>query len=118
MEPPALQVARYVTRDVEYYGQVVPEGNVMMFLLAAANRDHNRWPNGDSFDIHRETKQHLTFGAGTHFCMGNALARLEGKIALEEILKRFPEWEVDYAGATMSPTTAVRGWASMPTTIA
>ena len=117
MEPPALQVARYVTRDVEYYGQTVPEGNVMMFLLAAANRDHSRWPNGDNFDIHRETKAHITFGAGTHFCMGNALARLEGKIALEEILKRFPEWEVDYAGAKMSPTTAVRGWESMPTRI-
>jgi cytochrome P450 len=59
----------------------------------------------------------MTFGAGTHFCMGNALARMEGRIALEEILKRFPTWEVDWAGAVKSQTTAVRGWDAMPTII-
>ncbi|ANI41129.1 cytochrome P450 [Mycolicibacterium vaccae] len=115
-EPPALQIARYVTRDVEYYGQVVPEGSAMLMLVGAANRDHRRFPpNGDVFDIHRELRSHMTFGAGTHFCMGNALARLEGRIALEEILKRFPTWEVDWANARPSHTTAVRGWESMPT---
>jgi len=109
-EPPALQIGRYVTRDVEYYGQTVPEGSAMLLLVGAANRDHRRFPpNGDVFDIHREQRSHMTFGAGTHFCMGNALARLEGRIALEEILKRFPEWEVDWDNARPSPTTAVRG---------
>lgn len=117
-EPPALQAARYVTRDVEYYGQRVPEGAAMLMLMGAANRDHRRFPpDGDVFDIHRELRQHMTFGAGTHFCLGNSLARLEGRIALEEILKRFPEWEIDWSGALMSPTTAVRGWAAMPTLI-
>ncbi|MGE2691342.1 cytochrome P450 [Mycolicibacterium pulveris] len=115
-EPPALQMARYVTRDVEYYGQTVPEGSAMLMLVGAANRDHRRFPpNGDVFDIHREQRSHMTFGAGTHFCMGNALARLEGRIALEEILKRFPTWEVDWPNARPSETTAVRGWESMPT---
>ncbi|MGV0606460.1 cytochrome P450 [Mycolicibacterium sp. XJ1904] len=115
-EPPALQIARYVTRDVEYYGQMVPEGSAMLMLVGAANRDHRRFPtDGDVFDIHRELHSHMTFGAGTHFCMGNALARLEGRIALEEILKRFPTWEVDWPNARPSPTTAVRGWESMPT---
>ncbi|WP_231745158.1 cytochrome P450 [Mycobacterium sp. IS-1590] len=115
-EPPALQIARYVTRDVEYYGQTVPEGSAMLMLVGAANRDHRRFPpDGDVFDIHRELHSHMTFGAGTHFCMGNALARLEGRIALEEILKRFPTWEVDWPNAKPSPTTAVRGWESMPT---
>jgi cytochrome P450 len=117
-EPPALQIARYVTRDVEYYGQTVPAGSAMLMLVGAANRDHRRFaPDGDVFDIHREQKSHMTFGAGTHFCLGNALARLEGRIALEEILRRFPTWEVDWAGAVMSQTTAVRGWDAMPTLI-
>ena len=103
-EPPALQVARYVTRDTEYYGQTVPEGSAMLLLMGAANRDHRRFPpNGDVFDIHREQHSHMTFGAGTHFCMGNALARLEGRIALEEILKRFPTWEVDWPNASSVP---------------
>jgi len=117
-EPPALQIARYVARDVEYYGQTVPAGSAMLMLVGAANRDHRRFaPDGDVFDIHREQKSHMTFGAGTHFCIGNALARLEGRIALEEILQRFPTWEVDWAGAVMSQTTAVRGWDAMPTLI-
>lgn len=115
-EPPALQIARYVTRDVEYYGKTVPAGSAMLMLVGAANRDHRRFPpNGDVFDIHREQFSHMTFGAGTHFCMGNALARLELRVALEEILKRFPEWEVDWDNARSSETAAVRGWAAMPT---
>jgi cytochrome P450 len=114
-EPPALHAARYVTRDVEYYGTTVPAGSTMLMLLGAANRDHRRFPpDGDVFDVHRELRQHLTFGVGTHYCLGNALARLEGRIALDEILNRFPEWEVDLTNAEISPTSTVRGWESMP----
>jgi cytochrome P450 len=114
-EPPAPHVARYVTRDVQYYGQTIPEGGVMMLLIGAANRDHRQFPpDGDVFDIHREARQHLAFSVGTHFCLGSALARLEGRIALEEILKRFPEWEVDSTNASLSPTSTVRGWDAMP----
>lgn len=117
-EPPAPHVARYVTRDVEYYGQTVPEGSAMIMLVGAANRDHRRFaPDGDVFDIHREARQHLTFSVGAHYCLGAALARLEGRIALEEILKRFPDWEVDLTKATLSPTSTVRGWESMPATV-
>jgi cytochrome P450 len=117
-EPPAPHVARYVTRDVEYYGQTVPEGSVMMGLIGAANRDHRQYPpDGDVFDIHREARQHLTFSVGTHYCLGSALARLEGRIALEEILKRFPEWEIDFDNAVLSPTSTVRGWDAMPAII-
>ncbi len=114
-EPPAPHVARYVTRDIEYYGQRVPAGSVMMMLIGAANRDHRQFPpDGDVFDIRREPRQHLTFSVGTHYCLGSALARLEGRVALEEILKRFPEWNVDLTEATLSPTSTVRGWESMP----
>jgi cytochrome P450 len=114
-EPPAPHVARYVTRDVEYYGRRVPAGSVMMMLVGAANRDHRQFPpDGDVFDIRRESRQHLTFSVGTHYCLGSALARLEGRIALEEILKRFPEWDIDLSECKLSPTSTVRGWDTMP----
>jgi cytochrome P450 len=114
-EPPAPHVARYVTRDVEYYRRRVPEGSVLMMLIGAANRDHRQFPpDGDVFDIRREARQHLTFSVGTHYCLGSALARLEGRIALEEILKRFPEWDVDLSECKLSPTSTVRGWETMP----
>ena len=117
-EPPAPHVARYVTRDIEYYGQAVPEGSVMMMLIGAAVRDSRQFPlDGDVFDIHRDQRQHLAFSVGTHYCLGSALARLEGRIALEEILKRFPEWDVDMTNASLSPTSTVRGWDSMPAVI-
>jgi cytochrome P450 len=117
-EPPAPHVARYVTRDVTYHGRTVPAGSVMLLLVGAANRDHRQYPpDGDVFDIHRDTRQHLTFSVGTHYCLGSALARLEGRIALEEILRRFPEWDVDLAAATLSPTSTVRGWQSMPAVV-
>jgi cytochrome P450 len=114
-EPPAPHIARYVAHDVELYGRTVAEGNVMMFLVGAANRDERRFPHGDRFDIHRNIGSLLTFGFGIHFCLGAALARLEGRIALEEVLKRFPEWELDLANARLSPTSTVRGWETLPT---
>jgi cytochrome P450 len=116
-EPPAPHVCRYVTRDVEHYGQIVPEGSIMMFLVGSANRDDRQFGDGDRFDVQREARQHLTFGAGAHFCLGSALARLEGRIALEEVLKRFPVWDVDYEGANLSPTSTVRGWETLPIVI-
>ena len=88
----------------------------MLMLVGAANRDHRRFAaDGDVFDIHREQRSHMTFGAGTHFCMGNALARLEGRIALEEILKRFPDWEVDWANAVKSADHCGARLGAMPT---
>lgn len=114
-EPPAPHVARYVTRDVELHGQTVPQGSVMMMLIGAANRDHRQFgPDAEEFNINRERRNHLGFSVGAHFCLGSSLARLEGRIALEEILKRFPEWEVDLAGAVFSTTSTIRGWDSMP----
>jgi cytochrome P450 len=116
-EPPGTHIARYVTRDVEWYGQTVPEGSAILLLVASANRDDRRYPDGDRFDIHREFSLSLTFGRGIHYCLGAALARLEGRIALEEILRRFPEWEVDTGAARLAPTSTVRGWESLPVVI-
>lgn len=113
-EPPAPHVARYMTREREYYGRTVPEGSVMMLLIGAANRDDRQFAGGDNFDIGRDVRQHLTFGLAGHFCLGSALARMEGRIALEEILARFPEWQVDTGKAHLSPTSTVRGWETLP----
>jgi cytochrome P450 len=114
-EPPALQAARYVTRDVEYYGQTVPQGSAILTLIGAANRDDERFgADAEDFNIARPPRQHVTFGVGAHYCLGNALARLEGRIALDELLNRFPDWEVDIDNAVFSSSSAVRGWDSMP----
>ena len=117
LESPAQQFARYVDRDAVMHGQTVPEGSVMLFLIGSANHDDRRFPDGDSFDIHREYVKHLSFGLGAHYCLGSALARLEGRIALEEILKRFPEWEIDLDNARMASSPALRGWDSLPSFI-
>ena len=116
-EPPAPHVGRYVARDVEHHGETVPEGSVMLFLVGAANRDERRFTDGERFDIHRDVGQHLTFGYGIHFCLGAALARLEGRIALDEVLQRFPEWDVDLEHAALAPTSTVRGWETLPAII-
>jgi cytochrome P450 len=113
-EPPGPHVARYVTEDVELHGQVIPAESALLLMLAAANRDERQFPGPDRFDIHRDLKQNVVFGHGPHFCLGAPLARLEGRIALEEVLKRWPSWEIDAAEARRAPTSTVRGWDSMP----
>jgi cytochrome P450 len=117
-ESPAPHIARCVAKeDLVVRGTEIPAGSVMVFLAGSANRDDRRFPNGDSFDIHREVTRHLTFGNGIHLCLGAPLARLEGRIALEELLVRFPEWSIDYDNARLSPTSTVRGWETLPAVI-
>ncbi len=114
-ESPAPHVGRCVARqDLVVHGTEVPAGSVMLFLLGSANRDDRRFPDGDTFDIHRSDGRHLTFGNGIHLCMGAALARMEGVIALEEVLTRFPKWDIDLENARLSPTSTVRGWETLP----
>ena len=113
-EPPSPVQARYVTKDVEHHGQGVPGGSVMLLLNASGNRDERKFPEPDRFDIHRRIDHHLSFGYGIHFCLGAALARLEGRVALDEVLKRFPTWEVDWDNAVQARTSTVRGWESLP----
>jgi cytochrome P450 len=116
-EPPGPNVARYVSEDVEYHGQTIPAESTLLLMLASANRDERRFEDPDRFDIHRKIGQHVAFGYGVHFCLGAALARLEGRIALEEVLNRFPRWEVVLEDARRAPTSTVRGWDSMPALI-
>jgi cytochrome P450 len=113
-EAPSPVQARYVAHDVEHYGQTVPEGGVMLLLNGSANRDERRFADGERFDLHREIGQHLSFGYGLHFCLGAALARLEGRVALDEVLQRWTDWEVDYEHAVMAHASTARGWAQLP----
>jgi cytochrome P450 len=110
-------VARYVMHDVDYYGTTVPAGSAMLMIVASANRDPRRYEHPDVFDIRRADIQHLTFGFGMHYCLGANLARLEGRVALDELLNRFPEWDVDYDNIELAPTSTVRGWQRMPLVI-
>jgi cytochrome P450 len=112
-EAPSPVQARYVARDAECYGQTVPKGAIMLLLNGSANRDERHYPDADRFDIHR-SGSHLSFGQGLHFCLGSALARMEGRVALEEVLKRWPDWTVDYDKAAKAHTASVRGWATLP----
>jgi cytochrome P450 len=113
-EPSGASIGRVVAKDAEFQGVTVPKGSTLLCLAGAANRDESKFRNGEQFDIHRERVPHLTFGFGFHACIGNALARIEGRIALEEILKRFPEWDVDLENAYLSSSSAVRGWETLP----
>ncbi len=113
-EPTGHATARYVTEDVDYYGTTVPAGSPILLLLASANRDRRRYENPDVYDIRRPDIQHLTFGYGLHYCLGANLARLEGRVALDELLNRFPEWDIDYENTKLAPTSTVRGWERMP----
>src|SRR3546814_4823129 len=86
----------------------------MLLLIGAANRDERRHPDPDRFDIHRNIGSHLTFGYGPHYCLGAALARLEARIALDEVLDRSPEWTVDTDRAQLPTTSTVRCWQTLP----
>jgi cytochrome P450 len=113
-EAPSPVQARYVARDVELYGTTVPEGSVMLLLTASANRDDRRFEDPDRSDVRRKIDHHVSFGYGLHFCLGAALARLEGRVALEEVLARFPRWEVEEEKAERVRTSTVRGWHKLP----
>jgi len=113
-EAPSPVQARYVTRNVELHGTRVPEGSTLLLLNGSANRDEREFEDADRLDVTRGNVHHLSFGHGTHFCLGASLARLEGRVALEEVLVRWTEWEIDHDEAEMAHTSTVRGWKTLP----
>lgn len=113
-EAPSPVQARITSRPAEHQGRTLPEGTIVVLLNGSANRDDRHFADGDRFDIHRTIDHHLSFGYGIHFCLGAALARLEGRVALDEVLKRFPEWDVDWDNAKQAHTPTVRGWERLP----
>ncbi len=113
-EAPSPIQARFVTRDAEWYGETVPASSKLALLTGSAGRDERHYPAPDRFDVERQFDRHLSFGYGIHFCLGASLARLEGKVVLDELLRRFPEWSVDDAGVRMVRTSTVRGPSQVP----
>jgi cytochrome P450 len=113
-EAPSPIQARWVQRDVEYYGTTVPKDSKLALLTASANRDEREFPDADRFDVERKIQQHVSLGFGIHFCLGASLARMEARVALEETLKRFPRWAVDRDDLEMVHTSTVRGYSKVP----
>jgi len=113
-ESPSPVQGRWLTEEVELHGQVIPADSKVLLLTGSAGRDERVYPDADRFDIERTFRLHVAFGYGVHFCLGAALARMEGKIALEETLARHPNWTVDTENAVLLHTSTVRGYKYLP----
>ncbi len=112
-EAPAQALPRRLTREVVLHGQSLPEGAQLFLLWGSANRDEREFEDADRFDVRRRIKRQLGFGQGIHFCLGKSLARLEARVAFEELLARAPEYEL--AGlAPWLPSMWARAQASVP----
>ena len=116
-EAPSAIQGRWTLKAVEVQGTVIAAGSKVALLTGAANRDARTFADPDVIDVRRTINRHVTFGYGIHFCLGASLARLEGRIALEETLKRFPTWQVDRDHCEMVHTSTVRGYARTPISI-
>ena len=113
-ESPSPVQGRTVMKDIELHGTTIKKGSIVLLLTNSANRDADAYEDPDTFNIIREPKQHASFGFGAHFCVGAALARLEGRVALEETLKRYPEWDVEWTDTERVHTSSVRGYLKLP----
>lgn len=113
-ESPVQSLARRTLRDVSLHGVTIPEGAEVRLLWGAANRDEREFERPDVFDGERKIRRHLAFGHGIHFCLGAGLARLEARIAFEEILARWPDHEIELAALERLPSLWVRAWESVP----
>jgi hypothetical protein len=117
-ESPVVGLGRALERDVKLHGQCMNKGQQVQLLYASANRDERWLAGADTFDITRKPTRHLAFGFGTHFCLGASLARLEGRVALEELFARMPEFSVHRNKGVRTSSTAIRGWLELPVSIA
>jgi len=112
---PVQGLARMTTREVEIEGTAIPEGRKVMLLYASANRDEREFgPDAGRCDVARRIKRHMTFSYGPHHCIGAAAARLQARIAIEELLARCPDFSVDEAAGCYAPGPFVRRFESLP----
>ena len=117
-EAPTPVQFRRVHKDIELHGVRIPAGANVCLLTHSADRDERQFDNADVFDIERKPRRHVAFGYGVHSCLGSSVARLEIKVALEEVLKRIPDWTVDRANMKRVRTSTVRGYSHVPVHIA
>ncbi|HJQ42314.1 MAG TPA: cytochrome P450 [Jatrophihabitantaceae bacterium] len=110
-------LARYLLKDLEIDGTVAPAGSQLLLLIGSGNRDEDVFPAADQFDINRDTTQLISFGGGRHYCLGANLARLEANIALEELVARVRDLDVDHERSQRVHSINVRGFAHLPVTV-
>ena len=111
---PTQMMARTAATDVEVHGQRIEAGQKIALLFISANRDERKFPAAETFDVRRTSRDHLGFGGGLHACLGAALARLEARVAIEELLKIAPDFSVDQAGLQRMHSPQVRGYTHVP----
>ena len=117
VDPPVLLTGRMSMADTEVEGASMPRGSVMVGLLAGANRDPEVFPDPDRFDVTRENaREHVSFSAGRHYCLGAALARMEGQVGLQTLFERYPDLRVEPGGVRRS-TRILRGYETLPVTL-
>jgi cytochrome P450 len=116
-ESPVQGLARTAMRDVELHGVAIPEGAWVLMLFGSANHDETVFENPDKLDITRKgARPHYSFGHGIHYCLGNAVARLQTRVALQELVAALGEWDVDEAGVVRNQLVPGRGIAHVPVT--
>ena len=113
-DPPSHYQGRVTTRPIRYHGEEIPEDSIVLLINGAANRDPRAFPDPDRYVADRAIERQLAFGHGIHFCLGAPLARLETRIALQELLARFPTYEIDHANVKRFHSTNVRGLSQVP----
>ena len=114
---PTQWLGRSVTQAHEIQGHRLEEGQSVLFVYPSGNRDEREFENADAFDIHRRPPRILSFGHGQHACIGLHVARMEGKLALEQVLARYPKYEIHEDGLERYITEFVQGWSKMPVTL-
>jgi cytochrome P450 len=116
-DPPSHYQGRVSTQALSYYGEEIPEGSIVLLVNGAANRDPRMFADPERFIADRPIERQLAFGHGIHFCLGAPLARMETRIALQELLGRFPDYEVDRSGIERFHSSNIRGLSKVPFTV-
>ena len=111
---PTQFLMRVVKKDVEIRGKKLREGQAVLFLYPSGNRDEREFEAPDRFDIHRASRRILSFGHGLHRCLGNHVSEMEGRILLEEVLNRLPQYEIDWRNVVRERTEFLRGFERLP----